>query len=113
MALQDPNIMPSSRLDCPLCLKTPDMGNSGFRLLNVDSMDWRRLYSRFHLRLLREIGHRTSRVVFGAHPFLVVTVQDALAVLQPTPVKGGAPRSRPPANGLGVCSHYEDWCYHW
>ena len=29
MALQDPNIMPSSRLDCPLSLKTPNMGNTG------------------------------------------------------------------------------------
>ena len=29
MALQDPNIMPSSRLDCPLSLKTPNMGNPG------------------------------------------------------------------------------------
>ena len=29
MALQDPNIMPSSRLDCPLSLKTPNMVNPG------------------------------------------------------------------------------------
>ena len=31
--MQDPNIMPSSRLDCPLSLKTPNMGNTG-----VDTM---------------------------------------------------------------------------
>ena len=30
MALQDPNIMPSSRLDCPLSLETAHMGNTGF-----------------------------------------------------------------------------------
>ena len=30
-ALQDPNIMPSSRLDCPLSLKTPNMGNTGLQ----------------------------------------------------------------------------------
>ena len=29
MALQDPNMMPSSRLDCPLSLETPNMGNTG------------------------------------------------------------------------------------
>ena len=29
MALQDLNIMPSSRLGCPLSLKTPNMGNPG------------------------------------------------------------------------------------
>ena len=29
MALHDPNIMPSSRLGCPLSLKTPNMGNTG------------------------------------------------------------------------------------
>ena len=33
MALQDPNIMPSSRLDCPLSLKTPNMGNTGLTLI--------------------------------------------------------------------------------
>ena len=27
--MQDPNIMPSSRLGCPLSLKTPNMGNTG------------------------------------------------------------------------------------
>ena len=32
MALQDPNIMPSSRLDCPLSLKTPNMGNTGLSI---------------------------------------------------------------------------------
>ena len=31
MALQEPNIMPSSRLDCPLSRKTPNMGNTGVR----------------------------------------------------------------------------------
>ena len=30
MALQDLNIMPSSRLGCPLSLKTPNMGNTGW-----------------------------------------------------------------------------------
>ena len=30
MALQDPNMMPSSRLGCPLSLKTHNMGNPGF-----------------------------------------------------------------------------------
>ncbi len=30
MALQDPNIVPSSRLDRPLSLKTPNMGNPGY-----------------------------------------------------------------------------------
>ena len=34
MALQDPNIMPSSRLDCPLSLKTPNMGNTGLGARN-------------------------------------------------------------------------------
>ena len=29
MALQDLNMMPLSRLDCPLSLKTPNMGNIG------------------------------------------------------------------------------------
>ena len=29
MTLQDPNMMPSSRLGCPLSLKTPNMGNIG------------------------------------------------------------------------------------
>ena len=29
MTLQDPNMMPSSRLGCPLSLKTPNMGNVG------------------------------------------------------------------------------------
>ena len=29
MALQEPSIMPLSRLDCPLSLKTPNMGNTG------------------------------------------------------------------------------------
>ena len=29
MTLQDPNIMPSSRLGCPLSLKTPNFGNTG------------------------------------------------------------------------------------
>ncbi len=35
MALQDPNIMPSSRLDCPLSLKTPNMGNTGLYVIGV------------------------------------------------------------------------------
>ena len=34
MALQDPNIMPSSRLDCPLSLKTPNMGNTGYYIIS-------------------------------------------------------------------------------
>ena len=29
MALQDLTMMPPSRLDCPLSLKTPNMGNTG------------------------------------------------------------------------------------
>ena len=29
MALQDPNMLPLSRLGCPLSLKTPNMGNPG------------------------------------------------------------------------------------
>ena len=41
MALQDPNIMPSSRLGCPLSLKTPNMGNTSVnassRSLSEDS----------------------------------------------------------------------------
>ena len=31
MALQDPNIMPSSCLGCQLSLKTPNMGNTGLK----------------------------------------------------------------------------------
>ena len=31
--MQDPNIMPSSRLGCPLSLKTPNMGNTGLVLI--------------------------------------------------------------------------------
>ena len=42
MALQDPNIMPSSRLDCPLSLKTPNMGNTGY-IMNVDGSGVSRL----------------------------------------------------------------------
>ena len=30
MALQDLTMMPPSRLGCPLSLKTPDMGNTGY-----------------------------------------------------------------------------------
>ena len=30
MALQDLTMMPLSRLDCPLSLKTPNMGNPGY-----------------------------------------------------------------------------------
>ena len=32
MALQDLNMMPLSRLDCPLSLKTPNMGNIGLMM---------------------------------------------------------------------------------
>ena len=35
MALQDLNMMPLSRLDCPLSLKTPNMGNIGLTVARV------------------------------------------------------------------------------
>ena len=38
MALQDPNIMPSSRLDCPLSLKTPNMGNTGLEIMALSEV---------------------------------------------------------------------------
>ena len=35
MALQDLTMMLPSRLDCPLSLKTPNMGNTGLSPYNV------------------------------------------------------------------------------
>ena len=43
MALQDLTMMPSSRLGCPLSLKTPNMGNTGLTLEGVRlSQYWQR-----------------------------------------------------------------------
>ena len=57
MALQDPNIMPSSRLGCPLSLKTPNMGNPGHSVFYVTRAFLKPMLNQRWGRIINIAGH--------------------------------------------------------
>ena len=59
----NPNIMPSSRLGCPLSLKTPNMGNPGVQLSvpAVDMLDASLHNTALNLLSIREAVCRITR----------------------------------------------------
>ena len=68
MALQDPNIMPLSRLDCPLSLETAHMGNPGLR----------------HATRKLELDWDEESFALKAHGAQDITRYDFLRDVQPT-----------------------------
>ena len=67
MALQDPNIMPSSRLDCPLSLKTPNMGNTSQELHINKDWDWTNDWTEYYRN--RDLGIRPYLLGVITHEF--------------------------------------------